>query len=88
MAGRRLAGIGQLLLAVAGFLMILGWFALLAVQTYNQLVNDAPTKSVASLGKAGAVLFIAAWLWALATSLRIVGSAGKAESAGVPPRLG
>src|ERR1017187_7719922 len=52
MAGRRVAGIGQLLLGIAGFVMVLGWFALLGVQTYNQIVNDAGTQSVASLGEA------------------------------------
>src|ERR1017187_10148738 len=52
MAGRRLAGIRQLLRGIAGFVMVLGWFALLGVQTYNQIVNDAGTQSVASLGEA------------------------------------
>ena len=53
MAGRRLAGIGQLLLAVAGFVMVLGWFVLFAFQMYEQLVNDAEPKSVASGGRSG-----------------------------------
>lgn len=65
MAGRRLAGIGQLLLAIAGFVMVLSWFVLFAVQTYNQLINGVESKSAAWLGAAGAVTFIAAWLWLL-----------------------
>jgi hypothetical protein len=72
MAGRRLAGIGQLLLAIAGFVMILAWFVMLAIQLYEQLVNDAQPKSVAAMGEAGAAVFIAAWLWALVTSLSIL----------------
>jgi len=72
MVGRRLAGIGQLLLSVAGFLMVLGWFGLLALHTYEQLINDAPPKSVAWLGLAGAVTFVAAWLWSLVTSLSVL----------------
>ncbi len=72
MAGRRLAGIGQLLLAIAGFVMVIAWFVLLALQTYQQLVNDAPPKSVAWLGMAGAVTFIAAWFWSLVTSLSVL----------------
>jgi hypothetical protein len=72
MAGRRVAGIGQLLLAVAGFVMVIGWFVLLALQTYNELVNNAPPKSVASLGEAGALIFAAAWLWSLVTSLSVL----------------
>jgi len=72
MAGRRMAGFGQLLVAVAGFVMLMGWFVLLALQIYNELINDAQPKSVAWLGEAGAVTFAAAWLWALVTSLSVL----------------
>ena len=72
MAGRRLAGIGQLLLAIAGFVMVVGWFALLALQIYNELLNDAQPKSVAWLGEVGAAIFAAAWLWSLVTSLSVL----------------
>ena len=72
MAGRRAAGIGQLLVAVAGFLMIVGWFVLLARQIYNELINDAQPKSVAWRAEAGAAVFAAAWLWSLVTSLSIL----------------
>src|ERR1017187_9448458 len=75
MAGRRAAGIGQLLLAIAGFVMVVGWSAQKAIQTYNQIVNDAGGQSVAWLGEAGAVTFIAAWLWSLVTSLMAFGEA-------------
>ena len=88
MAGRRVAGIGQLLLGIAGFVMVLGWFALLGVQTYNQIVNDAGTQSVASLGEAGAVTFIAAWLWSLVTSLSVLRETRANEhKSAVPPLL-
>jgi hypothetical protein len=72
MAGRRLAGLGQLLLSVAGFVMIIAWFVLFALQMYNQLTHDVEPKSVAWLGIAGAVIFIAAWLWSLVTSLNVL----------------
>jgi len=72
MAGRRLAGIGQLLLAIAGFVMVVGWFALLALQIYNELLNDAQPKSVAWLGAVGAAIFAVAWLWSLVTSLSVL----------------
>ncbi len=85
MAGRRLAGIGQLLVAVAGFLMIIGWFVLLAQQLYNEIMNDAPPKSVAWLGEAGAVTFAAAWLWSLVTSLSVLREARAKENK--PPAL-
>ena len=85
MAGRRLAGIGQLLLAIAGFVMILAWFVLLAIQLYERLVNDAEPKSVAAIGEAGAAVFIAAWLWALVTSLSILREARANGPAPVDP---
>ncbi|SPE58795.1 conserved hypothetical protein [Verrucomicrobia bacterium] len=86
MAGRRWVGCGQLLLALAGFAMVLGWFALLANNFYQQLMDDAPPQSPAWLGKAGAVVFGLAWLWSLVTSLSILRSA-KDNPANVPPRL-
>ena len=85
MAGRRVAGIGQLLLAVAGFVMVVGWFVQLAVQTYNQLTNDVEPTSVARLGEAGAATFIAAWLWSLVTSLSVLREARANERRSVTP---
>ncbi|HOX57702.1 MAG TPA: hypothetical protein P5205_13720 [Candidatus Paceibacterota bacterium] len=82
MAGRRLAGLGQCLLALAGFGMVIGWFVLLALQSYNELLNDAPPKSVAWLGVAGGATFIAAWLWSLITSLSLLREARAVE---LPP---
>jgi len=88
MAGRRVAGIGQLLLASAGFIMVIGWFVLHAVQIYNQLVNGTEPASAAWLGLTGAAVFIAAWLWSLVTSIQIL-RAAKEETEPVkdPPRL-
>jgi hypothetical protein len=87
MAGRRLAGAGQLLVAVAGFLMVCGWFALTAINSYNIMVNDAEPRSAAWLGKAGAFTFGAAWLWALLTSVQIHRAIEETPPPEVPPRL-
>ena len=86
MAGRRVVGMGQLLLAVAGFVMVLGWFVLLAMQIYNEMMNDARSNSVAWLGEAGAVVFAAAWLWSLVTSLSVLRQVRTTEPAS-PPKL-
>jgi hypothetical protein len=80
MAGRRVAGLAQLLVAVAGFVMIIGWFVLLSMQIYDELINDAQPKSVAWLGEVGAVTFAAAWLWSLVTSLSILREARANET--------
>jgi hypothetical protein len=87
MAGRWLVGTGQLLLAIAGFFMLIGWFFLVASNLYNLLVSDAPPKPAAWLGEAGALTFGASWLWALLTSLQILRSAKETEPRAVPPRL-
>ena len=84
MAGRRMAGLGQLALAVAGFGMVTGWFVLLSLQMYNELINDAQPKSVAWLGEAGGVIFAAAWLWSLVTSLSVLREARAGQPA-TPP---
>ncbi len=83
MAGRRVAGVGQLLLAVAGFCLVLAWFALLAMRVYNALINDVETTPVNWPGEAGAAFFVVAWLWSLVTSLSILREARTAQ----PPAL-
>jgi hypothetical protein len=80
LASRRLEGIGQLLLAILGFVMVTGWFVLLALQLYNELINDARPKSVAWVGEVGAVIFAAAWGWSLLTSLSVLREARANES--------
>lgn len=87
MAGRWVAGIGQLLLAVAGCIMIVGWFVLVARNTYALWFNDAEPKPTAWLGGAGALTFLASWLWALLTSFQILRSAETNGPAKEPPRL-
>lgn len=87
MAGRWVAGIGQLLLAVAGFVLIIGWFGLVATNTYNLVVSDAEPKPAAWLGEAGGLTFLVSWLWALVTSFQILHTAKGDELVKEPPRL-
>lgn len=88
LAGRRLAGVGQLLLAVAGFVLVVGWFVVTATNFYNQLASDAEPKPAGWLGGAGALIFAAAWLWSLLTSIQILRSARDASPEKLPPPLG
>ncbi len=88
MAGRRWVGLGQFVLALAGFGLFVAWFVLLALQVYNALVNGEESHSVARLGEFGAVLFAAAWFWSLITSLGILREARALERRpGLPPVL-
>ena len=90
MAGRWVAGIGQLAVAVAGFLLVVVWFFEVMIQYYGQVTGDVVTHSVGWIGGVGAILFVASWFWALATSvslLRAAKAAGHADSSGPPPKL-
>ena len=85
MAGRPTAGLGQILVAVAGFVLVLIWFALRMLHLYEEVINDAQPKSVAWLGEAGAAVFVVAWLWSLATSLSVLREARANERRSAKP---
>jgi 4a-hydroxytetrahydrobiopterin dehydratase len=82
--GRRwIAGGGQLLLAVAGFILVVVWFFEEMIPYYRLMFGDVPPhlnnlKMLAS----GAILFLLAWLWSAVTSLSLLreASAGKERS--------
>jgi hypothetical protein len=79
--GRRfVVGAGQLLLAVGGFVMIVGWMAKFFYNLYRQTAELPSVEgSYSWLGKWGAALFGVAWVWALFTSLSLL-RAAKAEA--------
>jgi hypothetical protein len=90
MAGRWVAGGGQLALAVAGFVMVATWFVEVMIQFYGLMAADARTELNYRFLKVGAILFAAAWLWSLVTSLSLLRqkrSDERAEQKPVPPRL-
>jgi 4a-hydroxytetrahydrobiopterin dehydratase len=73
MARRWVAGAGQLLLSVVGFILILVWFyRLVIVQFYGQMNGSVPVQPVGQIGLTGLILFAAAWLWTLATSVSLL----------------
>jgi len=79
LAGRWLVGLGQLLLAVAGFSLVIAWFVLLFVQFCRQMEGAPEPTSVAWLGELGAATFVLAWVWALFTSLSLLRAARARE---------
>ena len=83
MAGRWLAGMGQLLLALAGFVLLMVWFCDIMIQYYGQISGDVQPHPVGWIGELGAVVFGAAWLWALVTSISLV-AREKTEEPAVP----
>jgi hypothetical protein len=91
MARRIFAGIGQLLLALAGFFLIVGWmFELFRRVFLQQLGNPVPPDSSGWMWKWGLLLFGAGWVWSLVTSLSLLRQAkadGQAETKPIPPRM-
>ncbi len=86
MAGRFIAGLGQLLLAIIGFGLFVYWF-LKTMSIYYSLgtgddVVDGP--SYGRFAVSGVLFFLAAWLWSLWTSILIIQQA-KANEAKNPP---
>jgi 4a-hydroxytetrahydrobiopterin dehydratase len=71
-ARRWVEGIGQLLLSVAGFILVVVWFIREIIPYYGQMFNESPRAPVGlqMLG-VGGTLFIVAWVWSLLTSLSL-----------------
>lgn len=81
LAGRWLAGCGQLLVFLAGFVIFCAWSFHNLTQYYNQMFSAAPPQDIgwnrtASLGVA---LCLAGWFWSLATSLSLLREAERAR---------
>jgi hypothetical protein len=90
--GRRVfAGIGQLLFALAGFVLLVGWmFELFHRVFLQQLGEPVPPNTSGWMWKWGLLLFGAGWLWSLVTSISLLRQAkadGQAESRPIPPRM-
>jgi hypothetical protein len=90
MAGRWIAGLGQLVVAVAGFLMVVVWFFKVMIQYYGQVTGNVAAHPVGWIGVTGAILFAASWLWALVTSVSLLREAKADEPVQpkpAPPQL-
>jgi 4a-hydroxytetrahydrobiopterin dehydratase len=70
LCGRWIAGTGQLVLAVAGFILVVVWFLKEMIPYYGMMFGDEPPHlpSLKMLAE-GAILFVASWLWSAVTSL-------------------
>lgn len=88
LAGRRWSGTGQLLLAVAGFCLVVAWFGMLMWNLYHVFDTGQEGKSVAWVGELGAALFALAWIWSLFTSLSLLRQARPTDFPPAPPERG
>ena len=91
MARRRLAGSGQLTLALAGFFLLLFWmFRVFYRMTVEAMGQPAGKSSLEWMWNLGLLLFGAAWVWSLVTSLSLLREFRNAPPPGpsaVPPRI-
>ncbi len=80
MAGRWAEGLGQIILSVVGFVLVLIWFVREMIPYYGQMFSDTPPPAVGfkMLGW-GSALFALAWVWSLVTSLSLSRAAASAE---------
>jgi len=88
MTGRIVLGLGQLLLALAGFGFFVAWFVTVLRQFYGLIEGDVPVRPVGWLFETGAALFLAAWCWSLVTSIGLIREARRnapAAFAEIPP---
>ena len=88
MARRYFAGTVQLLVALIGFLLFVGWFIQMMMRSYR-LASDLPPQPdpYPWMGKAGVLIFAASWLLAWPTTISVLRAARKAEAQNPPPRL-
>ena len=87
-AKRTFVGTGQLILALAGFFMLMGWmFKYFWGMAQTQIGESASQKPYGWMGKWGLIFFGASWVWALVTSISLLRQA-RSELVGqqqVPP---
>lgn len=76
-AGCWLAGIGQLILAVGGFALVVAWFVKIIVPYYSMMFSDSPPPINWWIGEWGAILFAVAWAWSLVTSMSLLREASR-----------
>lgn len=79
-AGRWIAGSGQLALALLGFILFLVWFFKIIIPYYSMMFSETPPPPINwKIGEAGVGIFAAAWFWSLVTSISIYRSVSQAE---------
>lgn len=81
LAGRWIAGTGQLILFLIGFAVFIIWFIEQMTQFYGQIADDVPVKPIWYLFRISVALTGASWLWSLVTSINLLRQA----EADVPP---
>jgi 4a-hydroxytetrahydrobiopterin dehydratase len=93
LCGRWVVGSGQLLLSVAGFVLIVVWFFQVMIPYYSLMYGDeSPPLPGLKMLVAGGNLFAISWLWSAFTSFSLLREASSGrlrslENSAAPPQL-
>lgn len=93
MCGRWIAGTGQLLLSVAGFIFVMVWFFKEMIPYYGLMFGDEPPHLPSlKMLVLGTGLFAVSWLWSAVTSFSLMREASSGglysqKKNGAPPPL-
>jgi 4a-hydroxytetrahydrobiopterin dehydratase len=79
LAGRRVAGIGQIVFVTAGSALLLIWLYKILSQYYGLMFGDVKPEPVGWIGITGGILFVISWLWASVTSFSLFREASAGE---------
>jgi 4a-hydroxytetrahydrobiopterin dehydratase len=88
---RWISGLGQLVLAITGFALIMIWFVKEMIPYYGLMFSDEPPHQPNfKLLEAGTLLFAASWFWSAVTSVSLLHEASAAnlqslKNSGAPP---
>ena len=72
LAGQRIVGCAQVIVALAGFTLLMIWFGWFFIEIFHTMQWPHATARIFWMGVMGVALFVASWFWALATSLQIL----------------
>ena len=87
-AGRRLAGAGQIIILLAGSLLMFVWLYKILDEYYRLMFEDVKVENVGWIGITGGALIVVAWLWSVVTSLGMFAEASRLSAAQpMPPAL-
>ncbi len=69
---RWIAGAGQLILCVIGFIVFMVWFVKEMIQYYDLITSDVPLQSIWLIAATGVSLVTVSWLWSAVTSVSLL----------------
>lgn len=80
-ARRWLEGLGQLLLSLVGFVLMVIWFVREMTLYYSQMFSEAPVRPIGfAMLWIGTVFFLLAWTWSLVTCISLARESSQAKA--------